>query len=85
MAGGFGVSDEAGGVSVTVSVKVSDSESPTTSKPGPMLAEVDGTRIVNEREAMVEAGGWLWRVQSSRTSVFWVQVVVLSHFHLHRV
>ena len=40
------------GVSLTVRVRCRERERPTTSKPGPMLAEVAGTRMVNEREPL---------------------------------
>lgn len=41
---------------VTVRVRYSESDSPTTSKPGPILAEVAGTRMVNDLVAMAFAG-----------------------------
>ena len=57
MAGGAGGEVAVGGVIDTVRVRLRDRDNPTTSNPGPMLAEVAGTRIVNDRAAMVEGGG----------------------------
>lgn len=41
---------------VTVSVRYRERESPTTSKPGPMLEDVQGTLIVNFLDAIVRKG-----------------------------
>lgn len=52
--GGATGEEEDGGVITTDKVRLRDKDSPTTSNPGPMFAEVAGTRIVKDRDAMAK-------------------------------
>ncbi len=67
MAGGDGGEEDEGGVMVTVKVRYNDSESPTTSNPGPMFAEVDGTRILNVLDITEQVSAWRMSERTAST------------------